>query len=124
MLNRGTAVAILALAVAACSGSDATGTHGGLLVSLRLDATPVPVISDTPNGPRIQCNFNLTATATGQGSAQWQDAKTLWFAGRNRATPVDSTTNTAGEVQTAFGGAQINAGETQHAQWFLYARVP
>lgn len=101
-----------------------TGTREPLVVALRVDSPPTPVIGDVPSGPRIQCSFGLTAVATGYGSAQWEDGKTFWFAGVNRATPIDSTSDSAGEIQAAFGASEIKAGETEHAQWTLTGGAP
>ncbi|HEY2851462.1 MAG TPA: hypothetical protein VGJ18_01360 [Gemmatimonadaceae bacterium] len=127
MSRHRTALAIIGLAVAAagCGSDSPTGTRGALSVTLRADGPDTTFIGDEPNeGPRIQCSFDITAQATGLGSAQWVGAKTLWYIGPDRSVPVDSTTNNASELQAEFGAQGISSGETQHARWTLYASAP
>jgi hypothetical protein len=122
-ISRSKAVAV-ALAVAVVGCRDTTAPDKPLVVTLTLDAPPTPIISDTPNGPQIECIFDVTATATGNGTATWLDSRTLWYIGPDRSTAVDSTGNPQSEVQGAFGGATIAGGETQHTRWHLYAGAP
>ena len=127
MPRRHTAAVVLALSTAAasCGGDSATGTKGVFALTLRATGPDTTFIGDTPDGwPQIRCSFHLTAEASGFGSAQWAGLKTLWYIGPDRATPGDSTTNDASELQAAFGAGQINAGETRGARWTLYAPAP
>ncbi|HKW46375.1 MAG TPA: hypothetical protein VJN70_02990 [Gemmatimonadaceae bacterium] len=103
---------------------DNTAPSKPLVVTLTLDAPPTPVITDTPNGPQIRCDFGITATASGHGAATWIDAQTLWYFGSDRSTPEDTTSNGGSEVQGALNGVTITGGETQHARWYLYAGAP
>jgi len=125
VLNRRTSLIGLALTVAMAGCSDTTAPHKPFALSVTVDApTPTPVFSDTPDGPRITCNIGLTAKATGDGSAQWQDVRTFFYFGTNRSLAADSISNAASDAQSAFGAATIAGGETRHANWYLYAGAP
>ena len=113
---------MMPLALTACG--EATAPPGTVQVTVTADGTPAPKFIDKPNGPLIQCTYPFTATATGRGTTTWAGAQTLWYIGADRATPVDTTSNAASEVQSAFGAATISGGETRHAVWSLYAGVP
>src|SRR5690348_3074363 len=122
LTRRATFPLALALAIAGCR--DTTAPDKGFTVALTVDSPPTPVFSNESDGPRITCSFGLTAKATGAGSAQWQDVRTLWYFGTDRTVAADTTSNTASEAQSAFGAATIAAGETRHASWYLYAGAP
>lgn len=116
---------VLAFAVASCGG-DSTAPKSGVVVTLTADSpAPDPVITDTPNGPQITCNINLTATATGKGVAAWGGATTYWYIGPDRSTAVDTSTNGSDEVVQGFlGRGGISAGETLHTTWYFYNGAP
>ena len=125
MLNRSTSFIGLALIVALGGCRDTTAPNKPFALALSVDTpTSAPVFSDTPDGPRITCNFSLTAKATGDGSAQWQDVQTLFYFGTNRAVVADSISNPASDAQSAFGAATIAGGEARHGKWYLYAGAP
>jgi len=111
VLNRRTSLIGLALTVAMAGCSDTTAPHKPFALSVTVDApTPTPVFSDTPDGPRITCNIGLTAKATGDGSAQWQDVRTFFYFGTNRSLAADSISNAASDVRnTVHGAAPVQA---------------
>lgn len=122
--SRTTVAAIAAfLAGAGCRDTSAPNNKP-LVVTVSIDATSQPTITDTPNGPVIRCQFSLLAQGTGVGTATWGGATTFWFFGKDRSTPLDTTTNGSSEVQGAFGNETITGGETQHGSWYLYAGAP
>ena len=112
--------------LAALGCRDATAPNDNVLdVAVALDGAPIQSITDTPQGPQISCDVNLIMTAHGKGTAGWTGAKALWFVGRNRTTPIDSTFNSSSDVEDGFGGAGgINAGETLRTTWTFHDAVP
>jgi hypothetical protein len=124
--KRRTLAAIGALLLASGSCKDSTAPDKALTIDLTVDGTPYYSVSDQPNGPpKILCTVNLTATARGNGTAGWSGAKALWFLGKNRTTPVDSTVNTVADIQDSFGGTGgISAGQTLHSSWYFYDFAP
>lgn len=83
------------------------------------------MFTDTPNGPQIVCRVQLTATATGDGSARWQNGATYWYTGASRTTATDTTLIAANDVAATFGGQDtISGGETRHASWYFVGYVP
>jgi len=117
---------VFALLLVALGCRDGTAPNDNTLdVTLALDGAPIQSITDTPDGPKISCDVNLIATARGKGTAAWTGAKALWYIGRNRATAVDSTFNSSGDVEDGFGGSGgIDAGETLRTTWTFHDAVP
>lgn len=111
-------------------GGDSTSpdkTHQDpLVVTLAATAAGGPIMSDSPNGPIITCNINLTATATGTGHATWGDATATWYVGKDRTNnSVGTTTNASDEVVEGFSGASgIRGGASQQATWYFYDYEP
>ena len=126
MTKRSTLAAIGVLLLASGSCKDSTAPDKALVIDLTVDGTPYYSVNDQPNGPpKILCTVNLTATARGKGTAGWSGAKALWFLGKNRTTAVDSTVNTAADIQDSFGGTGgITAGQTLHSSWYFYDFAP
>ena len=117
---------VLAVLLAALGCRDTTAPNDKSLdVSLTVDGAPIQSIADTLQGPQISCDVNLIATAHGKGTAAWTGAKALWFIGKNRATAIDSTFNSAGDVEDGFAGSGgIGAGETLRTTWTFHDAVP
>ena len=122
--RRSTAVmAVLLLGAMSCS--DATTSPPSLTVAVSVTHVAAPVLGATSDSlPTIACDANLTATATGSGTASWRDAKVLWYAGTSRSCPLYSTVASAADVQTAWGSAQIAAGHAQTSVWAVTAGAP
>lgn len=116
-------LASLVIGVAACG--DATAPRKTLTVTItvtRVDSPVIQVEGDTL--PSIACDVEFSATASGEGSAKWLEAKGLWYAGVDRSTPFDSVVWSASEIQYSWDKAGIGAGQTQKATWTFYAGAP
>ena len=119
--------------VATCS-HDSTGPVAPTSIDVEVGVTtlsgPVYVSEPTPNGapgdsqPAIQCGAQLRATVSGTGSAKWLDAIFRVYAGKDRSNPVDSVAFPAAQIQAAWSGAVITAGEEQNSLWRLTVSVP
>jgi hypothetical protein len=120
--NRFTLAALALLATSASCREPIAPKN--VVVTLSVDGPPTPVITDTPDGPRITCSVQLTATAEGQGSAAWGGLKADWYVGADRSKPVGTTTNAPNEVIGSFGAASIHSGEKLHATWNFWYGAP
>jgi hypothetical protein len=124
-VSRISAAVITLACVVAASCRDGTAPHRPLAVTLTVDTAAEPVISDTPNGPQIVCSLRLAATATGDGSARWEDGVAYWYTGPERTTPVDSTRISSTDLVATFSGqGEIAANETEHTSWYFVGQVP
>lgn len=118
-------VAFLALGIGLLGCSDSTAPDNSFVVTVTVDTPPTGNISLTPNGePQINCTFFLTAQAKGKGKAVWQGATAIWFMGSNRSVAVDTTSNTAAVVHSAFGADSIGGGSALHSEWTMSAGAP
>ena len=118
--------AILALAALLSSACrDSTAPRKTVNVDVILSSSQGPGISSDPEGTQIvTCNLDLTATATGEGSATWVDALFRLYLGKSRTVAIDSATISTAEVATSWGGGTIGAGATQHSTWTASAVIP
>lgn len=113
----------LAFALAACG--DSTGPAASVDVTVSLLSLQGPTLSvGSDSIPRIACNVDVRATATGAGRATWGDATLLLFVGKERSAPVDSVVVPASTVQSAWGKADIGPGETEESGGQFAANIP
>lgn len=118
-------VCVVTCAVAAASCGDVTAPPRPFVITLRVDSAAAPVIVDTPNGPQIVCNVRLVASASGNGTAQWQGGTSYWYTGAQRTTAVDSTAIASNDISATFGGdGAIAGGETRRASWYFVSAAP
>ena len=123
-MSRVRAVVIM-LGIVTASCRDAVAPRRPLAVTLHVDTAMAPVITDSPNGPQIECTVKLAATAIGDGSARWQDGVAYWYTGLDRTNPSDSTRISSTDLVTTFGGrAVISGGETEHTTWYFVGYAP
>ena len=119
------AVSIAAVVIVGTACGDSTAPRQTVTVAISVTHVDPPVIRVTnENLPSIACDVQFSATASGEGSAKWLDAKGLWYAGIDRSTPFDSATWSATEIQRSWDEAGIGAGQTQLATWTFYASAP
>ena len=122
-LVSGVAISTLTIGATACGDSTAPRQTVSVEVSVtRVDPPVILVTDDTL--PSIACDVQFSATASGEGSAKWLDAKGLWYAGVDRSAPFDSSVWSASEIQRSWDKAGIGAGQTQQATWTFYAGAP
>lgn len=117
-----------ALLCAVLSGAcgDGTGPNAmPLTVSVGLSAEPAFSARTTAEGlPEARCVVSLIAITSGAGKATWEDASFRWFAGTNRAAPLDSFSIPAAEIQQAWKSAEISGGETQTSVFQFWGDLP
>ena len=114
-----------AAALAAACGGDSTGPAPDVTVAITVTQLTGPNISDVGAGQqRVECDINLSASATGAARATWRDATLLFYAGPARATPVDSTLIPMTEIQSSWGASDIGPGDTQQSGWRISAAIP
>jgi hypothetical protein len=102
---------------------DGTGPDAAVTVTITASEASPPTISfDADSQPIIECAIDLQATAT--GSATWLDATLKFYLGLDRTEPVDSAVVAAGDVQSAWGSAGIDSGETQLTGLQVRAGIP
>ena len=120
-----TSVLGAAAALAAACGGDSTGPAPDVTVAITLTQLTGPNISDLGAGQqRVECDINLSASATGAARATWLDATLFLYAGTARTTPVDSTLIPATEIQRSWGASDIGPGDTQQSGWRISAALP
>jgi hypothetical protein len=118
-------VSIATLITGAIGCGDSTAPRQTLTVTISVTRVDAPVVQVTNDSlPSIACDVEFTATASGDGSAYWGDAKGRWYAGIDRSTPFDSVVWSAKEIQRSWDKSGIAAGQTQHATWTFYAGAP
>ena len=104
-------------------GGEPTGPRTSLRVSVAVEAPPTEYLAELPDGIKLTCNAWLTATATGSGTARWQDGVLRFYVGSNRAAVADSQPLTQAEVRSAWGDT-LAVGSQRRSQWQFYASVP
>lgn len=110
-----------ALAFAACG--DSTGPDPDVTVTVSLTQLNGPDVYETaPGNLVIECSINLRAVAS--GSATWLDATLFFYAGPDRATPVDSVIIAAADIQDAWGAPEIAPGQLRESSWRVTASIP
>lgn len=118
-------VVVAAAFVGALGCRDGTGPNSGVTVTVTASEPNPPVVSfGVDSQPIIECAVELHATATGTGQATWLDAVLKFYAGRDRRRPVDSTVIAVGDVQNAWGRAEISSGEMQLTALQIQAGIP
>jgi len=126
---RAPALLMAIFAIAACGDDADPGTivepNLGLTVRVAASLVSAPTIgTDAELYQYIKCAVTLEATASGVGTATWQDATLYWFAGVDRTVPVDSTPIPVSTVRASWSGDQIRAGDEQQARWEMLAYAP
>jgi len=120
---RAATLACLAFVLTACS--DTTGPGASIDVTVSLVSMDGPTLSVGPDSaPRIACNVDVRATATGSGRATWGDATLRLFAGKDRSTPIDTFVVPAATVQSAWGKRDIGPGESEESGAQFAAGIP
>ena len=122
MFNRrvGAATALLLLALA-CRDSTAPEP---LSVQVRVAGPPTYVVTETPNGPRVECTVEFVAETRGRGEGGWSGASFSWYFGRNRVEPMQVDWFEAGQIHDSWGGAEIDPGQPMRATWDFTAGAP
>lgn len=112
------------LPLAACD----SGTESRPPLEVRLQAgMTAPSVEVGQGGVAlVRCDLTLGATATGpqDRSATWLDATFHFYAGANRAAPVDSFTVSAAEMRQAWGSPSLLPGTPLTSRWTVRAGVP
>jgi len=114
------------LGLAACSGDNAVGP-GTLRVTVALQELNGPDVSYAGPGPGdqlVQCDLTLRAAAVGSGRVTWSGATLLFFAGPDRRSALDTIQIAQTEIQQAWGGPDIGAGEAPQSRWMVSASIP
>ncbi|HXL35387.1 MAG TPA: hypothetical protein VN953_10715 [Gemmatimonadales bacterium] len=120
---RAATLACLAFVLTACSDTSGPGASIDVIVSLvSMDGPTLSVGPDS--APRIACNVDVRATATGSGRATWGDATLRLFAGKDRSTPIDTFVVPAATVQSAWGKPDIGPGESEESGAQFAAEIP
>jgi hypothetical protein len=115
--------ALLLVTLSACG--DETAPRPPVDVALNVSEFQGPLIGAGGTGdPTLRCEFTLTASARGRGTATWHEATFRTYVGKDRSTPVDSVTLAAADVRSAWGGDAIPAGETRRSRWFTESGIP
>src|ERR1700752_456540 len=118
------AVALL-MAVAILSGcGDATGPGTAKVEVAVLSVSGPDISQPSPSETTISCGVTFSAHATGSGSATWEEALGLVFAGPDRSTAVDTIHIAAANVQAARGATEIAGGQDQASAWALTSTIP
>ena len=115
---------LAALLLGGVGCNDLTGPRS---VNVAISVTKVsPTVSaTTPDSiPSINCTVDLSANASGRGSAIWFGGKILWYVGADRSVPVDSQTLSLQDVQGSWGTGEIATGQTQTSSWQVSDAVP
>jgi hypothetical protein len=115
----------LALAFALTACGDSTGPGFGTRISITVDSINGPIIfEDAPGEPQIRCAVTFRAAASGGGAATWHGAMFKFFAGPDRATPIDSALFSASAIQDSWGGPTLRDGQSVESQWIFEAGAP
>jgi hypothetical protein len=114
---------VVVLAAAACG--DSTGPESNVTVTVSLTQLNGPSVLDLGAGEqRVECELDLRASASGAARATWRDATVMFYAGKDRRTPIDSAVVPATDIQDAWGSPDIGPGETQQSAWRFSAGIP
>jgi hypothetical protein len=117
------ALCLLGAGVSACR--DSTGPKRELNVALEARLTDGPTVGLSESGAtNIRCGIALTAVGSGVGKATWEHLTLLFYAGRDRSAPIDSSIVEAATVAQFWDNAEIDAGETLETQLSISAGVP
>jgi hypothetical protein len=118
-------VCVVAMGLFLAGCRDATGPAGSIEVQLTA-STREPFIGIMVDGPRITCDFEVTARATGpQGAhATWGEVVLRFAYGADRTAYTDSVVLHASEAREAWGATRIEVGETLHSSWSVWSGLP
>lgn len=116
---------LLFLAIAAAACGDASGpelTPRSLAVELSASVV-ARVRTDESLWPFQECDVDLRAAISGEGTLVWQGGSVKWFIGANRSAPADEQTLSATEVRDSWDGTAA-PGSTVYALWTVWASLP
>ena len=114
---------VVVLAAAGCS--DSTSPESDVTVTVSVTQLNGPSVLDLGAGEqRVECELDLRASASGAARATWGDATVLFYFGKDRRSPIDSTVLQATDIQNAWGSPDIGPGETQQSAWRFSAAIP
>src|SRR3712207_5485851 len=123
MFRRRPLAGLLGLVVlSACR--DGTAPDPGVDVAIGVSRFTGPTVTETVDGPLVNCDVELRASATGKGSATWLDATFRIYLLADLTTPVDSSVVDAGEIRQAWGADEIATGETVESLWGIASPIP
>ena len=118
------ALAAGAFVLAACGDN---GVAPGDFPRLELSVTSVsePTVETTYEGAQyIRCDVDFHLQSFGHATASWTGGMIRWYAGKDRATPVDSTPIAADELQSLIGWPALAGGEHADMSLRISASVP
>ena len=117
------ALPLLLVFAAACG--DSTGPKPSIEVAVEVRSKLGPYIgTDEAGATQVRCEVWLRATAEGGGRADWSHATWYWYAGRDRAEPLDSARIPAATVRESWGKSGMAASDTLEAGWEFWAGIP
>ena len=104
---------------------DASGPRRSVTVTLEASVNAVPKVEARPDGESlIFCDVVLKATATGGGTATWEEGTMHFYAGRDRSEALDVAPISVQSVVRLWGEREFAAGDVQRAEISIGAPVP
>jgi hypothetical protein len=115
-------VVALSLFVLGCRG-EPTAPRPSLTVGISFAAPPTEVLDELSGSLKLTCSADLSATATGTGTAHWQDGMLRFYYGWDRTVAADSQPVSQADVRSAWGDT-IAVGSHLTSRWQFWASGP
>ena len=104
----------LCVAASLLACGDATAPQEAFSVAIIVDeASGARVETDPSGGQLITCDLNLSAHATGSGTATWEDATALFYFGSDRTSRIQSIFVPRDDARQLWGDEAISARAAQ-----------
>lgn len=115
----------LAAGLMSCGDSTGPGGGNGTRVTVAVSSVEAPTYDVDAQGiKQISCVVHLSASATGPGAADWQNATFRWYDGNSGTQLVDSADVPAATVRYSWNKGSITQGSPETAIWVFSANIP
>ena len=116
---------ILSVAASLLACGNATAPRDPFSVAIIVDEASAARVETDPSGAQlITCNLNLSAHATGSGTATWEDATARFFFGPDRTSRIQSIFVPRDDARQLWGDEAITARAAQRTAVQLSGNGP
>lgn len=114
----------LVLGLVACGGESTAPPPAAKLEVAVVNVRGPSVLESGPSQAVVRCDVKFRAWVTGSGSATFQNASFMFFAGPDHSAPVDVLDISVQEVRDAWDGGVLEAGGTRESVWYFQLAAP
>lgn len=125
-LNRFSLVTAWLFIAALTACNDATAPTETVTVSVSVAKVDGPSYGETiAHVPQVTCGIDLSAVATGRGTATWSGATLRFYIGPDHGMLLDTATFSGADIGRSWSeDGKIASGATQQTRWDMSAGIP